>query len=191
MKFGVPNQRPARKSELFPNTPVLTIGISGGKGTARSMTLNSKAVEVLGLADNDATVAFAFEGVDAVFITNGGQEGIPDEHKIRVTKGNPRKVSEKRTYTFISEKVFQLDNSIENHLELNKVENEDEVVFDAFELKLLSLESKEEEKAEEKTEIPSIDEAIADFEEEAVIPANTFSPEEAPVGNGNGEEGIN
>ena len=117
MKFGIPNQRPKRKPELYPDTPVLTIGIDGGKGTSRAMILNSKAVETLGLGDEDATVLFGFEE-GRVFITNGNQDDVPEEHRIRVTKGNPRKISEKRTYTYISEKVFNLDNSVENHLVL-------------------------------------------------------------------------
>lgn len=135
MKFGVPSQRAKRKVELFPETPVLTIGVDGGKGTSRVMTLNTKAVEALGLGEN-ATVAFGFEEKQ-VFITNGAQEEIPEEHQIRVTKGNPRKISEKRTYTYISEKMFELDNSVENYLELQEV-SEADAAFKSFELVVIS-----------------------------------------------------
>ena len=175
MKFGVPNQRPARKVELFPNTPVLTIEIDGGKGTSRAMTLNSKAVEMLGLGENNATIAFAFEDKQ-VFITNGNQESIPDEYKIRVTKGNPRKISEKRTYTYLSEKIFELDNSVANHLELVKVENPEAVEFNAFELTQMSGSDELTDVKEEVKSIPSVDEMTQAFAEEPIMEAGEFIP---------------
>lgn len=124
MQFGIPTQRRTTKEEKFPGTPVLTIGIDGGKGTSKSMYLNNTAVETLGLSKEGATIAFAFELSEnkqdcvSVGITNGNHTAIPDHTRIKVTKGNPRKVSEKRTYEYLSSKAFALDNSIENHFEL-------------------------------------------------------------------------
>lgn len=124
MQFGIPTQRRTTKEEKFPGTPVLTIGIDGGKGTSKSMYLNNTAVETLGLSKEGATIAFAFELSEnkqdcvSVGITNGNHTAIPDHTRIKVTKGNPRKVSEKRTYEYLSSKAFTLDNSIENHFEL-------------------------------------------------------------------------
>jgi len=168
MKFGVPSQRAKRKVELFPTTPVLTIGVDGGKGTSRVMTLNETAVTMLGLGEN-AVVAFGFEEAQ-VFISNGGQEGIPEEHQIRVTKGNPRKISEKRTYTYLSEKIFDLDNSIDNHLELKEVV-EDGVAFKSFELVLIAKES-----TEPDGEVIEAKEEEVTFEEEKVMSSEEFSP---------------
>jgi hypothetical protein len=170
MKFGVPSQRVARKVEQFPDTPVLTIGIDGGKGTSRAMTLNKKAVAALGLAENDATVAFAFEDKQ-VFITNGNQADIPDEYKIRVTKGNPRKISEKRTYTYLSEKVFEVNNDVENHLELKEVVDA-EGTLATFELAILANEEVVEPVAKESKPFEP------DFSIEKVVEAESFTETE-------------
>ena len=78
------------------------------------MYLNSKTEELLGLG-KQASVAFSFD--KGIFIANANQDSIPDDYAIKVTKGEPRKVSDKRTYEYIS-KVLGLDNSIENHFKL-------------------------------------------------------------------------
>lgn len=124
MNFGVPNQRRKKKEELFPTRPVLTINAMKGTGTARSMTLNTKATELLNLPEEGAVATFSFDVNDQTqecensYIVNANHDNIPDFAKIRVTKGAPRKMSEKRTYEYISEKAFKLDNNVDNHFEI-------------------------------------------------------------------------
>lgn len=124
MNFGVPSQRRKGKAEKFPGKPVLTLGIDGGVGTSRKMFLNKAAVERLGLPDEGAVIAFTFDMNETktecigVNICNANNANIPDYAKIRVTKNNPRSISEKKTYEYISTKAFQLDNSVENHFQL-------------------------------------------------------------------------
>lgn len=119
MNFGVPNQRKTKQPEKYPNTPVLIMGVAGEKGTARTMSLNKEAVKILGLSEEDASVAFSFDK-NGVHITNGNHEVIPTKFKIRVTNGDPRRFSEKKTYEYMSSKAFEneLDNSIENEFVL-------------------------------------------------------------------------
>lgn len=130
MNFGVPSQRRKGKVEKFPTRPVLTLGIDGGAGTSRKMFLNKAAVERLGLPEEGAVIAFSFDMNEtqteclAVNVCNANNENIPDYAKIRVTKSNPRSISEKKTYEYISNKTFDLDNSVENHFELIASENE-------------------------------------------------------------------
>lgn len=153
MNFGVPSQRATKKAEKYPNQAVLTVGIDGGKGTSRAMSLNSKAVEALGLPEEGAVVAFGFDVVPAgqenagdctaSYIMNGNQEGIPDAIKMRVTKGNPRKISEKRTYEYLSKKAFTLNNSVENEFLLEKVAGEEGSIA-TFKLSLMGAETVEE-----------------------------------------------
>lgn len=140
MNFGVPNQRTAKKVEKYPDTAVMTLSVYGGKGTSRAMMLNKKAVELLGLPEEGAVVAFGFDVDEAgnctgVYLMNGNQSQIPETIKIRVTKGNPRKISEKRTYEYLSEKAFQLDNSIENEFTLESLPTVGEIT--RFKLNLM------------------------------------------------------
>lgn len=135
MKFGVPNQK-KRKEEKYPDTPVVTIGIDGGKGTSRTMSFNKKAVELLSLKE-DATVAFSFD--DGIRIMNASQSQVPDNYGIKVTKNTPRRISEKKTYDYIS-KILELDNSVENEFTLKtNVQNPGEPIN----FSLVSLKEKE------------------------------------------------
>lgn len=144
MNFGVPTQRIVRKVEKYPNTAVLTLSAHKGKGTSSSMVLNKKAVETLGLPDNNATVAFSFDVDEAgncngVKLLNGSQPGIPDEYKVKVTKNSPRKISEKRTYLYIASKAFDLDITVDNEFKLMAVAT-DENSLTSFELVLMAQE---------------------------------------------------
>lgn len=141
MNFGVPTQKVVRKVEKHPETPVLTLGAYKGKGTSYSMFVNKKAVEVLGLPENNATLAFSFDtdedgNCTSVKVLNGSQAGIPDEVKLRVTKGNPRKASERRTYIYIANKAFDLDINVDNEFKLLSVAT-DSNGFESFELVLM------------------------------------------------------
>lgn len=118
MQFGIPNQRKTRE-EKYPNTPIMTLGIEGAKGTARTMVFNPKACEKLGLEDDKAIVAFSFD--NGIYVLNGNQQGVPSEHTIKVTKNYPRRISDKKTYEYMS-KVLGLDNSIENEFELKSID---------------------------------------------------------------------
>ena len=116
MKFGIPNQR-KKRVEKYPENAILTLAVDGGKGTSRAMFINTKGETLLGLSDT-SNVAFSFaEDTNDVYILNAKQPGVPEEFGIRVTKALPRKVSDKRTYEYIS-KILELDNTIENHFEL-------------------------------------------------------------------------
>ena len=160
MQFGIPTQRRTTKEEKFPGTPVLTIGIDGGKGTSKSMYLNNTAVETLGLPKEGATIAFAFDLSEnkqeciSVGITNGNHTAIPDHTRIKVTKGNPRKVSEKRTYEYLSSKAFTLDNSIENHFQLIANPVSEEGAPEIFTLQLYGVENNDTEVKAEDLSLP-------------------------------------
>lgn len=121
MNFGVPNQR-RKREEQFPNASILTLDIDGGKGTSRAMLLNSKAVETLGL-DELSSIFFGFEE-DVICIGNAAQAGVPSDIAIKVTKGSPRKVSDKRTYEYIGG-LLELDNAVQNHFQLEEFASED------------------------------------------------------------------
>lgn len=121
MNFGVPSKK-NRKEEKYPLIPVMTVGIDGGKGTSRTITFNAKAVEILELDEKKATVAFSFD--DGILVMNGEQPQIPNDYKILVTKVLPRRISHKKTYSFIS-KSLNLDNTIENEFKIERVEKVD------------------------------------------------------------------
>ena len=110
MEFGVPNQR-KKKEEKYPNEGVLTFCKLGKKGSGRKIEFNTKAAELLGLDDKDAYVVFSFS--NGISIGNGEQAGIPKEHRIKVTKNTPRRISDKRTYEYIV-KLEDLDTDNDN-----------------------------------------------------------------------------
>lgn len=125
LNFGVPSQRKVRE-EKHPEKPVLTLdAIEGdGVGKARRIILNTYATRMMGINEKaSGNVAFVFDDSDIndvkVFIGNGDQQGVPDEHKIRVSKIMPKRISDKRTYEYIT-KVFNLDNSVESELQLGE-----------------------------------------------------------------------
>lgn len=135
MNFGVPNQK-QKKEEKYPNLAVATVLIDGGKGTSRAISFNKKACELLKL-DEEAKIAFSFD--KKVLVMNADQSAVPDAYGIKVTKNAPRRISEKKTYQFMS-KMLGLDNTIENEftLELN---DDNELGIVAFELKPLVVET--------------------------------------------------
>lgn len=115
MIFGVPSQR-KKKEEKYPNTAVATLSPYRGKGTSRTIALNEKAVEVLGLPEEGARVAFSF--TDGIFILNADQQGVPSVYALRVGKTNSS-VSDKKTYEYISTQL-NLNNSVENEFSLEQ-----------------------------------------------------------------------
>lgn len=134
MKFGIPKQGRSKKEEKYPETPVMTMDVEGKKGTARKIIFNNKACELMGLDEKEATVAFSFDG--GIYVANGQQSLIPEDHEIKVTKNSPRRISDKNTYTYIA-KVLDLDTSVENEFKLVSspiVPSEDEPVVFKLEL---------------------------------------------------------
>lgn len=112
--FGVPSQRRSTKVEKY-TTPVATMVIAEEK-KARSILFNEAAVTALGLPEDKAKIAFSFDG--GIFVINGDSDpNIPEEVKINVTKLEPRKVSDKRTYEYIIKKL-ELDDQNENEFDL-------------------------------------------------------------------------
>lgn len=126
MNFGVPSKN-KKKEEKYPNLAVFTLAIEGPKGTAKTMSFNTKACELLGLAENKAAIAFSFEN-KIVNVMNAAQVGIPDEYAINVTKTEPRRISDKRTYEYIAE-VLSLDTSIENEFLLDNKSEKNGITF--------------------------------------------------------------
>lgn len=185
MNFGVPSQRRKGKQERFPNKPVLTLGISGGAGTSRKMFLNKSAVETLGLPEEGAVVAFSFELNEekteclSVSIANGNNDNVPDYARIRVTKSNPRSISQKKTYEYISGKAFQLDNSVENHFHLttSSVIQEEEGAPVLFTLTLISENTNATDNAEE----PADQVAFAGVELDSAEPTQQEAEQAQPV----------
>lgn len=110
--FGVPSSRRSTKVEKY-STPVATTVIAEEK-KARSIMFNEAAVNALGLKE-DAQVAFSFE--NGIFVFNGDDPNIPEEVKINVTKLEPRKISDKKTYEYLL-KSLELTDAQENEFDL-------------------------------------------------------------------------
>ena len=66
MNFGIPSQRKV-KQEAYPNNAIVTIGVDGGKGKSRQLTLNKRACELLKITDG-SRLAFAFSPEGGVAI---------------------------------------------------------------------------------------------------------------------------
>ena len=142
--------------------------------------LNEKALELLGIKNGAATVAFSFE--NGIQIMNGDQQGIPAEFKINVTKTPPRKVTHKRTFEYII-KSLELDQTVENEfkLELNPT-NDEGIVTASFK----SMDSMNDVQVDENTtneikQANSVDEVMGDnaveFENDTAVKQETFSNE--------------
>lgn len=135
LNFGVPSQRRVRE-EKYPEKPVITLdAIEGdGVGKARRIILNTYATKMMGINEKaSGNIVFVFDDSDIndvkIFIGNGDQQGVPDEHKIRVSKIMPKRISDKRTYEYIA-KIFDLDYSVENELQLGeKIETNGIVIY--------------------------------------------------------------
>ena len=110
--FGVPSSKRSTKVEKY-STPVATTVIAEEK-KARSIMFNEAAVNALGLGE-EAKVAFSFE--NGIFVFNGDDPNIPEEVKINVTKLEPRKISDKRTYEYLL-KSLELTDAQENEFDL-------------------------------------------------------------------------
>ena len=118
--------------------------------------LNKKAVELLGLPNEGATVALSFS--DNIFIANGNQAEIPEHHRIRVTKSGLRKFSDKKVYDYIVN-LLKLDDTAENEFQLSSVNR---VVGEpvVFEMSLIKEDIKYENNEENIEEIEIVDEEI-------------------------------
>lgn len=115
MNFGVPNQRRmTTKVEKYPNTAVATLAIAE-KGKGRKIYFNEKAATLLGLPEEDATVAFSFD--NGIWITNGNNPNIPEEVKLHISKSIPRRLSDKKTFDYII-KTNDLNDQMENEFQL-------------------------------------------------------------------------
>lgn len=116
MNFGVPSQRKV-KQEAYPNNAIVTVGIDGGKGKSRQIIFNKRACELMGITD-DSRIAFAFSD-DAFAVANTEQVGMNAKDGIRVTKSKPRKISDKKTYGYLT-KLLKLDTNVENLFEIQQ-----------------------------------------------------------------------
>jgi len=115
LKWGVPTQRTARKTEKF-TTPVVTMSAIV-KGSGRKMSFNKAAQEALGLIGGDSYVAIGFDEGRIGF-----QSSVDEvEGSFKLTK----------TCTFSNGKVVEyiakikgLNTDVENHLHLSIVEGQ-------------------------------------------------------------------
>ena len=122
MEFGVPNQRRASTKVEKHNFAVATTVIAEEK-KARGILFNTAAVEALGLPEEEAQVAFAFDQDNhGIYVVNATDNAdIPEEHKINVTKSQPRRIADKRTYEYII-KLLDLSDQVENEFRLADVD---------------------------------------------------------------------
>lgn len=99
MEFGAPKRREANANkEKYENIAVLTISEYKGKGTARSLSLNNNAIEVLGFdfdalaADGvtkvDSMISFSFDPIkETVTLANtSGLEGVSGVRLAKTSK---------------------------------------------------------------------------------------------------------
>jgi hypothetical protein len=91
MEFGVPRRREAGSSnEKFENVAVLTVSEFKGKGTGRTLSLNKKAIEVLGIdfEKEEVLISFSFNKIEnTVSIANTtGLEGMSGVRLAKTSK---------------------------------------------------------------------------------------------------------
>ena len=125
MQFGIPKKRQV-KSELFPDTCVMTVHKAGEKGSARTVSFNSMAADLLSINDNDTHELVMItdlleDGSRDVFFTKLDESmEVSNSDKLKVTTGQPKRFSNKRHFDFIVEN-FELDATEDNHLELTNI----------------------------------------------------------------------
>lgn len=123
MEFGVPRRREAGvNKEKYEGIAVLTASEFKGKGTGRTLSLNAKAIEGLGIDfSKDAMISFSFNGIEkSVVIANtSGLEGVSG---VRIAKTS-KSVSDKPYFEAIKAN-FEI--KVEDAVEflLTKTENE-------------------------------------------------------------------
>jgi len=120
MEFGVPRRREVSSNkEKYANIAVITVSAFRGKGTARLLTLNKKAIEDLGLdLDQDAQVSFSFDKMhNSVSVAN--TTGLKNVSEVRVAKTS-KSLSDKKYFEAIKE---NFNVNIEDEVELKLVDN--------------------------------------------------------------------
>ncbi len=109
IRFGLPKKEVVNK-EKFPDQPVVTMEAVEDKGHNRRFVLNKKAVELLNVVPGESHIAFAFDGMNAAYISNNMTE---DSFLL----GKNKAFSNKKYYDHIT-KIYSLDLSYDNYFEL-------------------------------------------------------------------------
>lgn len=107
--FGIPKREINKKTELFPNTPVVTMLPWEGKGFGKKFQFNNAALEELNVIPGVSRVLFAFDEEDSYIAKNTTEDSL--------LVGKNMAFSNKNFYDFLT-KRHSLDNSIANHFEL-------------------------------------------------------------------------
>lgn len=183
MEFGVPKRRiESVNKEKYENIAVITVGAYKGKGTGRTITLNKKAIEGLGLnfedENNFAQVSFSFDKMrNAVSIAN--TTGLKNVAEVRVAKTS-KSVSDKPYFEAIKENFGAKPEDV---LELKLTDNnQDFNGFKTFGLSILEstgvTKSVVDEAAAETASIETVAETVSPSLEETVSQPDDF--EEQP-----------
>lgn len=137
MEFGVPRRREVSASkEKYENIAVITVSEFKGKGTGRTITLNKKAIEGLGLDfDKEPQVSFSFDGMKQT-VSVANTTGLKNVSEVKVAKTS-KSVSDKAYFEAIK---ANFGVKIEDSVELKLIDNNED--FNGFKtFKLEKLES--------------------------------------------------
>lgn len=192
MEFGVPRRREASSNnEKYENLAVITISEFKGKGTGRTITLNKKAIEGLGIDfEKEARISFSFNSLDeSVVIANTtGLEGVAGVKLAKTSKS-----SSDKAYFEAIKKNFNV--KLEDEVEFLMTAGEEFNGNKTFKLSILAattvMESTVEEASEETapnaSNVAKTTEEVVDFPEtleevavEEPVIDNPFS-QESPV----------
>jgi hypothetical protein len=135
MIFGAPRRRElVIKKEKYENIAVITVSEFKGKGTGRTITLNKKAIESLGLDfDKEPQVSFSFDGMKQT-VSVANTTGLKNVSEVKVAKTS-KSVSDKAYYEAIK---ANFGVKIEDSVELKLIDNnEDFNGFKTFKLEKL------------------------------------------------------
>ena len=125
MEFGVPRRRESGSSnEKFENVAVLTASEFKGKGTGRTLSLNKKAIEGLGIdfeAKDGALISFSFNKIEGT-VSIANTTGLEGMSGVRLAKTS-KSVSDKAYFEAIKANFgIKVEDSAE--FLLTKTENE-------------------------------------------------------------------
>ena len=109
ISFGIP-KRVVESKERYPETPVVTLEKVEDKGHNRRFVLNKKAIQLLQVIPGVSHIAFAFDGMNAAYISKNSTE---DSFLL----GKNMAFSNKKYYEHIC-KIYGLDSSTDSDFEL-------------------------------------------------------------------------
>jgi hypothetical protein len=154
LKFGVPTKARSTKEEKYPNTAVITMLEHKGKGTAKKFELNKKASEILGVNEDEASVAISFmEGKVYMVKANGSEE-----ESYKLTKNSPKSFSNSKVYDYFH-KFLNLNTSQDNEFLVTEVSDSSYGEGKIYELSSMFTENNQEESTEEVEQLPEVQEA--------------------------------